>query len=177
MKISVLRLGHRKKRDIRVTTHCLLVGRAFFANELILSGEEDPTVLQTIKSVSKNWGGELRIKYEKNWGKLLKNRRNRGHLLVHLSMFGLPILEKIDEIRKAAEKKPLLVIIGAEKVPPEVYKLADYNIALTNQPHSEVAALALFLSILQFQKPLESNAQKHFKNARYVITPGAKGRK
>ena len=39
-------------------------------------------------------------------------------------------------------------MVGAEKVPAEVYQLADWNVAVGNQPHSEVAALAVFLDRL-----------------------------
>ena len=52
-------------------------------------------------------------------------------------------LEK--SIKKIDKKKDLLIVIGAEKVPGYVYELSDYNISVGNQPHSEVAALALFL--------------------------------
>jgi tRNA (cytidine56-2'-O)-methyltransferase len=41
--------------------------------------------------------------------------------------------------------RDLLIIVGAEKVPPYFYEIADINISVGNQPHSEVAALALFL--------------------------------
>lgn len=61
---------------------------------------------------------------------------------VHLTMYGEPIKERIEEIKK---ERDILVIVGAEKVPREVFDLADYNIAIGNQPHSEVAALAIFL--------------------------------
>ena len=38
-----------------------------------------------------------------------------------------------------------MIIIGSEKVQREIYEYADFNIAIGNQPHSEVAALAIFL--------------------------------
>ena len=41
-----------------------------------------------------------------------------------------------------------MVVVGAEKVPREVYELADYNVSVGNQPHSEIAALAVFLDRL-----------------------------
>jgi len=54
--------------------------------------------------------------------------------------------ENLDKgIKKIDKKRNLLVIIGAEKVPPELYQIADFNISVGNQPHSEVAALAIFL--------------------------------
>lgn len=168
-------MGHRKKRDIRVTTHCCLVARAFFADEIILSGESDPAILKTIKSASKNWGGKLNLGYEPNWRQFLKKRKRKKELVVHLTMYGRILGENIDEIRRHSKAHRIVVVIGAEKMPPEIYKLADFNIAITNQPHSEVAALAIFLNELQKAAPLSKNAQEHFKNAKYVIKPGAKG--
>ena len=43
----------------------------------------------------------------------------------------------------------LLIVVGAEKVPPELYGLADWNVAAGNQPHSEVAALAITIDRLK----------------------------
>jgi tRNA (cytidine56-2'-O)-methyltransferase len=40
------------------------------------------------------------------------------------------------------------VVVGAEKVPFEVYERADFNVGVTNQPHSEIAGLAVFLDRL-----------------------------
>ena len=40
----------------------------------------------------------------------------------------------------------ILIVVGGTKVPGEVYGLADYNISIGSQPHSEVAALAIFLN-------------------------------
>ena len=59
-------------------------------------------------------------------------------------MFGMPFGKKLGTIVKS--KKPLLIIVGAEKVPPWVFEQSDHNIAVGNQPHSEVSALAILLS-------------------------------
>jgi tRNA (cytidine56-2'-O)-methyltransferase len=47
------------------------------------------------------------------------------------------------------ETERLMVVVGAEKVPPDLFRLADYNVAITNQPHSEIAALSIFLDHVQ----------------------------
>jgi tRNA (cytidine56-2'-O)-methyltransferase len=44
--------------------------------------------------------------------------------------------------------------VGAEKVPRDVFDLVDANVAIGNQPHSEVAALAIFLDRLLGGKAL-----------------------
>jgi tRNA (cytidine56-2'-O)-methyltransferase len=59
-------------------------------------------------------------------------------------MYGIPLNEALERLGKA-QGKDMLIVVGAEKVPGEVYGLADLNVAVGNQPHSEVAALAVFL--------------------------------
>jgi tRNA (cytidine56-2'-O)-methyltransferase len=168
MKIFVLRLGHRKFRDERISTHCGLVARALGANGIIYSGEKDDGIIESVKNVVKKWGGKFEVYYEENWRKILKNWNGK---IIHLTMYGIPIQNKIDEIRKCNED--LLIVIGSEKVPFEVYKLADWNIAITNQPHSEVAALAIFLDKFFMGKELNIN----FENPEVKIIPQEKGKK
>jgi tRNA (cytidine56-2'-O)-methyltransferase len=135
--ITVLRMGHRPHRDNRMTTHVCLVARAFGADNIIIS-KKDEHIKNTIDEVVDRWGGDFSVSFQK-WRKILKTWEG---IIVHLTMYGLPLEEKIEEIR---QKDDILVVVGAEKVPKEVYERADYNISVTTQPHSEVAALALFL--------------------------------
>ncbi|MHA1608642.1 MAG: tRNA (cytidine(56)-2'-O)-methyltransferase [Candidatus Njordarchaeales archaeon] len=174
-EIWVLRLGHRKSRDKRVSTHVGLVARAFGANGIIFSGEYDNQLLESLKKVVEKWGGPFQIIHEQNWKRVIKEKKNLGYLIVHLTMYGLNLPMIINEIRHKfyEERKNLLVIIGAEKVPGVVYELADYNVAIGNQPHSEVAALAVFLDWLFKGRELE----KEFKNAKLKIIPCKKGKK
>ena len=58
-------------------------------------------------------------------------------------MYGENHYETIQEISQLPEN--LLLIVGGSKVPPYVYELADFNTAIGWQPHSEVAAIAVFL--------------------------------
>jgi tRNA (cytidine56-2'-O)-methyltransferase len=167
--LSVLRLGHRIERDARTSTHCGLVARAFGANEIVFSGEEDEKLIEGLKKVVRRWGGSFKIKYEKNWRKIIKKYKKKA-CIVHLTMYGLPINREIKKLRK---KKNLLLIIGGEKVPGEVYTIADANIAVTNQPHSEVAALAVFLH--EYFQGKEFG--KKFEKAKLKIVPQSKGKK
>ncbi len=164
--ITVLRLGHRKKRDARLSTHCGLAARALGAGAIIYSGERDEKLLDSLKKVSKNWGGKFKVSYEKNWRKVIRGYKGTK---VHLTMYGLPIEAKMAKIRG---RRDVLVIIGGEKVPGEVYRSVDYNIAVTNQPHSEVAALAIFLHEHFRGKELS----KKF-GGRLKIVPQAHGKK
>ena len=168
--ISVLRLGHRSQRDVRISTHCGLVARALGASEIIYSGEPDPKLVDSVKSVAKNWGGPFSASYEKSWRKVMAKYKRKGFSICHLSMYGLPIEKQIGKIRK---HRNILIVIGAEKVPGEVYRLADYNIAVTNQPHSEVAALAVFLH--EFNRGKELG--RKFKKAKLKIIPQERGKK
>ena len=141
-RLIVLRLGHRVERDKRITSHLGLTARAFGADEILLSGEEDETPLETWRSVSKRFGGSLECRYEPTPMSLLRSCYKEGGIIIHLTMYGSPW-------RKKSEKIPfegrVAVVVGGTKVPGELFGISDYNIAVGNQPHSEVAALAVFL--------------------------------
>lgn len=168
MKIWILRLGHRRVRDQRISSHCALVARAFGANGMIYSGDKDENLEKSIKKVGEKWGGPFEISYEKNWKKVIKNWKGR---ILHLTMYGLPIQDVMKEIK--GDKKDLLVLIGSQHVPGEVYHLTDWNVSVTNQPHSEVASLAVFLDRFFEGKGLG----KKFENKKIKIIPQERGKK
>ncbi len=167
MKAFVLRLGHRVSRDQRISTHCGLVSRAFGADGIVYSGEKDEKLLESVRNVAKEWGGEFEVKYERNWKSFVRGWKGKT---VHLTMYGLPVQEVMGRIKK---EKNILVIVGGEKVPPEVYELADFNVSVTNQPHSEVAALAIFLDRFFGGKELD----RKFPGAKKVVIPQERGKK
>ncbi|AEH25527.1 tRNA (cytidine(56)-2'-O)-methyltransferase [Pyrococcus yayanosii] len=169
--IVVLRLGHRPGRDKRITTHVALTARAFGADGVIIAGEPDEKVKESVEDVVERWGGPFFLEFNKNWRRVI---REWSGIVVHLTMYGLHVDDVIEEIRDAYRRgEDLLIVVGAEKVPREVYELAHYNVAIGNQPHSEVAALAVFLDRLLEGKGL----RKEFKDARLRIIPQARGKK
>jgi tRNA (cytidine56-2'-O)-methyltransferase len=169
MRLSVLRIGHRLVRDDRVTTHAALVARAFGADRIYMTGV-DQSVRNTVASVSRRWGGiGFDVEVIRDWKSLARNWKKEGGKVVHLTMYGV----NLDNIVGSLDKKSrILVIIGAEKVPREAYELADYNIAVGNQPHSEIAALAIFLDRIFKGKQL----MKVFPDSKLIIVPTEKGK-
>ncbi|WP_423792719.1 tRNA (cytidine(56)-2'-O)-methyltransferase [Methanocaldococcus indicus] len=168
--IEVLRLGHRNERDKRVSTHVALTARALGADKIIFT-VDDENVKRTVEKVVNTWGGNFKFEVIENWKKYIKEFKKRG-IVVHLTMYGANINEYIPKIREEIKDRDLLIIIGAEKVPREVYDLADYNISVGNQPHSEIAALAIFLDRLFEGKTL----YREFENAKMKIVPSLKGK-
>jgi tRNA (cytidine56-2'-O)-methyltransferase len=167
MKVIVLRMGHRAGRDPRISTHCGLVARALGASGIVYSGERDNKVIDSLKSVMKEWGGKFEVSYEKNHMSLIKNWKGK---VAHLTMYGVPVQNVISKVR---EERNLLVVIGGEKVPSDIYKLADWNVSITSQPHSEIAALSIFLDRVFKGKELK----RIFPKARKKIIPQEKGKK
>lgn len=170
VKISVLRIGHRLVRDDRLTTHVALVARAFGSERVYMTDTAD-SLKQTVDDITKSWGGnsDFNIELISNWNTVVMNWKRDGKKIVHLTMYGIPIDERISELRT---EKNVLVVIGAEKVPREMYDLAHYNIAIGNQPHSEVAALSVFLDRMFEGKQFN----KEFGDAKLKIIPTAKGK-
>src|SRR5713101_8287283 len=142
-RLVVLRIGHRFFRDSRVTTHVCLTARALGADGVIIADREDKTVEATISEVGKRFGGHFSIESGKPWRKTIRDWREEGGKVVHLTAYGLKLPNVIQEINEA--DGDILVVVGSEKMPGEVFKLEDWNVSVTNQPMSEVAALAVFL--------------------------------
>ncbi len=167
--IRVLRIGHRFVRDDRTITHLCLVSRALGVDAIYLQ-EVEKELLGTIDEVNKSWGGDFRVVEEPSWKKVVLAAKKEGRLVVHLTMYGTPLMEKVDEMKTTSD---FLIVVGGPKVPGDIYGLADLNIAVTNQPHSEVAALALLLHELQQGKELK----REFGNSKLKIIPQDRGKK
>ena len=158
---EVLRIGHRPERDKRITSHVALTSRAFGAEKMYLH-RSDSRVVETVRDVVGKFGGNFVVEPTDNPKKIVKEWSGK---ILHLTMFGLPIDESLDEIKKIEE--PILVVVGAEKVPPWVFEYSDFNIAIGSQPHSEVSALAIALS-----KISEDSYNQNFEGPIQVIPSG-----
>jgi tRNA (cytidine56-2'-O)-methyltransferase len=136
--IIVLRIGHRLSRDKRITTHVALVARAFGADKIFID-TVDKNIEKTIRSTVKRFGGNFEIKTGVSKKNIINNWKGT---IVHLTMYGDELEKSIKKIDKNSD---ILIVVGAEKVPAYIYEAADFNISVGNQPHSEVAALSIFL--------------------------------
>ena len=167
-KIEVLRIGQRLVRDDRVTTHVALVSRAFGASKIYMN-EVNPEIKDTLNKVNKSWGSDFQIEFIEDWRKLLRSKKKVAKI-VHLTMYG----ENINDVeQKITQEDSVLIVVGAEKVPRDVYEQADYNVAVGNQPHSEISALAVLLDRIQGGKQFDAK----YNNAKLEIVPTKKGKK
>ena len=167
--VTVLRLGHRPGRDERITTHVGLTARALGATRIVLAGA-GRSRRESIESVTERFGGPFTVETTDRPTGVL---RDWNGVIVHLTMYGLPVQEVEAEIRAAAVDDPVLVVVGAEKVPFEVYEQADWNVAVTNQPHSEIASLAVFLDRLFEGRELD----REWEDADRVVVPQRVGKR
>ncbi|HDR73938.1 MAG TPA: tRNA (cytidine(56)-2'-O)-methyltransferase [Methanoculleus sp.] len=164
----VLRIGHRPERDQRVTTHVGLAARAFGARGMYLAAD-DPGVKRSIDDVVVRWGGDFFVENNVSWRRCIQQWKRDGGKVVHLTMYGLRMTDEIAAVRK---EERVLVVVGAEKVPGEVYGVADYNISVTTQPHSEISSLGVFLDHLFEGEELN----REYPGAAMKITPMDRGK-
>jgi tRNA (cytidine56-2'-O)-methyltransferase len=123
-----------------LSTHVALAARAFGATGIIYTGDKDKGLEESIEKVVLNWGGSFKLKHAESWRNEISKWNGK---IIHLTMYGLPVLEVITEIKEFNSN--FLIVVGGAKVPGELYNLVDWNVAITSQPHSEVSALAVFL--------------------------------
>lgn len=169
-RVMVLRIGHRVPRDDRVTTHVCLTARALGADGVYVSDVQDRELAERINRVTEEFGGEFTIQVGRPWRSTITEWKNNGGRIVHLTAYGIPLPKIVARIRRSKGDK--LVIVGAEKMPGEIFRLADWNVAVTNQPISEVSALGIFLD--WFFK--HSGLEKGYSKAKLQIVPTAHGK-
>jgi tRNA (cytidine56-2'-O)-methyltransferase len=171
LRVVVLRIGHRIPRDSRITTHVCLTARALGADGVYISDVSDRELIETVNRVSKRFGGIFHVEAGGSWRSTLTEWKRSGGRVVHLTAYGLPLPKIIRGIRRS--RRDILVVVGAEKVPGALYGLADWNVAVTNQPISEVSALGIFLDWFFNHKRLEVS----FPRAEIKIVPSASGKR
>jgi tRNA (cytidine56-2'-O)-methyltransferase len=174
-KIVVLRWGHRLQRDARLTTHVALTARALGASGFLLSDTTDEKIKETVEKVTRSWGGKFFFEMGTSWKRAVRDWKAKDGIVVHLTAYGENIqtsnvLDRIKNLRN-----DVLLVVGSQKVPKEFFSkdVSDFNVSIGNQPHSECAALAVFLDRFFEGKELV----KGFGNAKIRIIPQERGKK
>ena len=85
---------------------------------------DDAKVADSIADVAKRFGGDYFCENDVKWKSCINNFKREGGKVVHLTMYGLRLQDVIADIR---QEEKVLVVVGAEKVPGDLYELADYN--------------------------------------------------
>src|SRR4030067_1873610 len=122
MRTVILRLGHRVQRDQRITTHVALTARALGAEGMFLDSD-DSGIEKSINEVTQRWVGSFTVRRITNWKNEIRNWKESGGKVLHLTMYGVNLPDIINEV----VTENLLIVVGAEKVPPEIYGLADWH--------------------------------------------------
>ncbi|WP_459193993.1 tRNA (cytidine(56)-2'-O)-methyltransferase [Halosimplex sp. J119] len=169
-EVAVLRLGHRPGRDDRMTTHVGLTARALGADRVVF-GPKASGSADTVRDITDRFGGPFDIEVTDSPKAVIREFEG---VVVHLTMYGLPVQDVEGDLREALDDRTaVLFVVGAEKVSFDVYERADYNVAVTNQPHSEVASLAVTLDRLFDGRELD----REWTDADRTVIPKETGKK
>lgn len=168
-EVVVCRFGHRPGRDDRMTTHVGLTARALGADRVVYP-ENASQAERTVSDITDRFGGPFEVQRRDDQRSFVRGFEGT---VVHLTMYGEPVQTVESAIRADHADRPLLAVVGGEKVPFELYEWADYNVAVTNQPHSEVAGLAVFLDRLFEGRELD----REWIDANRRVVPQAAGKK
>ena len=154
-----------------MTTHVCLTARALGADGVIISDVGDRRLSETVERVVSKFGGHFAIETGKPWRRAIDDWRKVGGRVVHLTAYGLPMPRVIGNICSSGAN--ILVVVGSEKVPAELFQVADWNVSVTSQPISEVSALGIFLDWFFNHSRLEWR----FENAKLQIIPMERGKR
>ncbi len=173
-KILILRWGHRPQRDVRLTTHVALTARALCASGFILADTTDPHIEETVTKITRSWGGSFHFEMGTPWKRAVREWKQQGGVVVHLTAYGENLQSSDVLSRIKAAGKDVMLVVGSQKVPGEFYseEVSDFNVAVGNQPHSECSALAIFLDRYFEGKELTQN----FPKAKITIIPKERGK-
>jgi tRNA (cytidine56-2'-O)-methyltransferase len=176
-RIFILRWGHRPQRDVRLTTHVALTARALCAAGFILADTTDCHIEETVAKITRTWGGNFHFEMGTPWKKAVREWKQNGGIIVHLTAYGENLQSSNVLQRIKAVGKDVMLVVGSQKVPGEFYseEVSDFNVAVGNQPHSECSALAIFLDRYFEGKELAQNAQ-NFQQAKISIVPKERGK-
>jgi tRNA (cytidine56-2'-O)-methyltransferase len=174
-EVIVLRWGHRPQRDARLTSHVALTARALGASGFLLSDTVDKRIEETVEKVRRNWGGKFYFGMGISWRNSVREWKAKGGIVVHLTAYGENIETSDVLVRIKKTERNVLLIVGSQKVPADFFSenVSDFNVSIGNQPHSECAALAVFLDRFFKGKELE----KKFDKAKIRILPKERGKK
>jgi len=179
-EVVVLRYGHRPGRDDRMTTHVGLTARALGADRVILPDNAGQSA-ETVRDITGRFGGPFAVELRDDQKAVVGDFDG---VVVHLTMYGERVQDVEGDVREAVglgdataggpppSPRDLLVVVGGEKVPWALYERADFNVGVTNQPHSEVAGLAVFLDRLFDGAELE----REWADADRRVVPEATGK-
>lgn len=160
--IIVLAIGKSKYESM---VDICLTARAFGASSVVLtssSHEINSKLKRFCNSVANKWGGNFSVQFISNWKSYISSKTN--YKTVYLTRYGISIQKQQYSIRSY---KNVLLIISTDKERPELNKISDFNISITAQPHSSIAAMAIFLNMYYAGRELSLN----FSKAQYKVVP------
>lgn len=126
----------------------------------------DPELADRVALLGGGWGGTFKVVGVDDWKKEV---RSFDGTVVHLTMYGQPLVRVLPKLQQS---RRILLVVGGAKVPPDLYRLANLNVAVGHQPHSEVAAVAVVLDRL-----LGIPGPRRWRGARRSVVPRARGKK
>jgi len=130
----------------------------------------DDELEATINGVTERFGGPFEIRTGVSFRSIIRNTHST---IIHLTMYGETLEDVIPRIVDSTRSgSDVLIVVGATKVPREVYDTAHFNVSVGNQPHSEVSALGILL----YRIRMETGETERF-NGSVTVIPSARGKR
>ncbi|MDE1856552.1 MAG: hypothetical protein KGH98_00540 [Candidatus Micrarchaeota archaeon] len=166
--ISVLVIG---KYDFDRVMDLALAARALGASGISFCFDdkkrvEKAKISRKMGSIAKEWGGTFKVEFPEDWKEWIGAKKN--YKKIYLTMYGVPMRKLTYTLRTY---KNILLVVTTNKPLKDLFGVADFNISITNQPHTSVSSVAVFL--YEFYK--EREPAMKFENAKVKVVPTDRG--
>ena len=142
-----------------------LVARAFGASSITFAPGPKANASGLVRyssALNRKWGGRFSITFAKDWKRFISEKKN--YVKIYLTRYGIPI-KKVEYTLKTY--KNILIIVSMSESVKSLYKACDFNVSITNQPHTSASAIAVFLHNFYNGRELAIR----FENAAYKVVP------
>ncbi len=139
-----------------------LAARAFGAQSVTFATGKSPRFARQFARLNRKWGGDFAVDFTDDWKGFIAGKKN--YKSIYLTRYGTPI-NKLKYSLKTY--KNILLIVTLTEAYKNLYKMSDFNVSITTQPHCSTAAIAIFLHLFYEGRELAM----HFENAQYKVIP------
>jgi tRNA (cytidine56-2'-O)-methyltransferase len=92
-----------------------LTARALCASGFILADTTDPHIEETVAKITHSWGGNFHFEMGTSWKRAIREWKEKGNIVVHLTAYGENLQSSDVLSRIKAQGKDIMLVVGVKR--------------------------------------------------------------